>query len=103
MAGAKSCDFVDQGDFEIEIANTLEMNKFNSRGRFHRSDVFKFLDSAQASNQKYDLILCDPPAFAKSSLQKKQALEGYTKLHRKVFKIAAKDSFSSFFLPALIM
>jgi 23S rRNA (cytosine1962-C5)-methyltransferase len=32
------------------------------------------------------MILCDPPAFAKSHLQKDQALEGYSKLHRKVIK-----------------
>jgi 23S rRNA (cytosine1962-C5)-methyltransferase len=47
-------------------------------------------------NKKYDHVLCDPPAFDKSILQKNQALEGYTKLHRKVFKIASSQAIISF-------
>jgi len=95
-AGAKNCQFIDQGDFEIEINNTLQLNGFEGKGQFRRTDVFKFLDDTIQKNQKYDLVLCDPPAFAKSMLQKNQALEGYTKLHRKVFKIASSQAIVSF-------
>ncbi len=95
-AGAKSCQFIDQGDFEIEVNQTLQSNNFQGQGQFQRTDVFKFLDEAIQKNKKYDLVLCDPPAFAKSMLQKNQALEGYTKLHRKVFKIASSQAIISF-------
>lgn len=85
-AGVDEMVFVDQGDFSAEVLAGLELNDLSGRGQFHRSDVFKFLDESIQKNSKFDLILCDPPAFAKSALQKTQALDGYSKLHRKVFK-----------------
>lgn len=94
-ADVKEMHFVDQGDFEVEVSEGLKLNGFDN-GKFFRYDVFKYLDEAIQKNQKYDLILCDPPAFAKSALQKPQALEGYSKLHRKVFKMASSGSFVAF-------
>ncbi len=95
-AGVGQVSFVDQGDFETEVTNALELNNFNSRGKYFRSDVFKFLDEALRKNERFDLILCDPPAFAKSALQKSQALDGYSKLHRKVFKLLSPGSLVAF-------
>lgn len=88
-AGTRKVDFVDQGDFSVEATRALELNGFSGRGEFIRSDVFKFLDEMISKKRSYDLIMCDPPAFAKSHLQKEQALEGYSKLHRKVMKLAS--------------
>lgn len=82
-------DFVDQGDFSAEVSSALSSNGFADRGRFFRADVFKFMDDAISRGETYDLVMCDPPAFAKSALQKDQALEGYSKLHRKVLKASS--------------
>jgi 23S rRNA (cytosine1962-C5)-methyltransferase len=90
--GISTVDFVDQGDFSEEVMRALDLNNLSDRGRFFRTDVFKFLDEAAGRKDRYDLIMCDPPAFAKSALQKDQALEGYSKLHRKVMKAAAPRS-----------
>jgi 23S rRNA (cytosine1962-C5)-methyltransferase len=95
-AGVREVNFVDQGDFRVEVEESLKLNQFTGRGKFHRGDVFKFLDEAVQKNQKFDLILCDPPAFAKSALQKPQALEGYSKLHRKVFKVLSPGGVAAF-------
>lgn len=94
--GAKHCTFIDQGDFDFEIQQALTLNGFSGKGEFRRSDVFKFLDEAIANKKTFDLILCDPPAFAKSQSQKDQALEGYSKLHRKVLKAAAPNALVAF-------
>ncbi len=85
-AGVREAIFVDQGDFAVEVAAALVLNGFANRGRFVRGDVFKYLDDSLRDGERFDLILCDPPAFAKSALQKTQALDGYSKLHRKVLK-----------------
>lgn len=85
-AGVDKVTFVDQGDFKAEVETALGLNGFSGRGEFLRSDVFKYLDDSISRNVKFDLVLCDPPAFAKSALQKSQALDGYSKLHRKVLK-----------------
>lgn len=87
--GVSSVDFVDQGDFDAEVRSALGKNGFDDRGRFFRQDVFRFLDEAGSKGELYDLIMCDPPAFAKSASQKDQALDGYSKLHRKVLKASA--------------
>lgn len=95
-AGAKHVSFVDQGDFNTEIEEGLEKNNFKGAGKFYRSDVFKFLDDAISKNNLFDLVLCDPPAFAKSQSQKDQALEGYSKLHRKVLKASRPGALIAF-------
>lgn len=96
QAGVNKVSFVDQGDFDTEIYTALKLNSFSGRGSFYRSDVFKFLDEAIAKNNLFDLILCDPPAFAKSQSQKDQALEGYSKLHRKVLKASKAGALIAF-------
>lgn len=88
-AGVRHVDFVDQGDFQAEVETGLQGNSFTNRGSFRRQDVFKFLDEAIAAGRNYDLIMCDPPAFAKSLQQKDQALDGYSKLHRKVLRLVS--------------
>ncbi len=95
-AGVESMQFVDQGDFRVEVEEALKLNGFSQNGKFHRIDVFKFLDESIQNNKQFDTVLCDPPAFAKSILQKAQALEGYSKLHRKVFKVLGPNSLVAF-------
>lgn len=95
-AGVPWVEFVDQGNLQDEVMNALKENGFEDRGQFHRNDVFKFLDEAISKNKKFDLILCDPPAFAKSAQQKAQALEGYSKLHRKVMRLASSKAICTF-------
>jgi 23S rRNA (cytosine1962-C5)-methyltransferase len=95
-AGLDKMIFVDQGDFLHEINRGLETNQFKNKGEYVRSDVFKYLDQVIAQGLKFDVILCDPPAFAKSLQQKDQALDGYSKLHRKVLKIASPGSLIAF-------
>lgn len=92
-AGVPHVDFVDQGDFASEITRALELNSFGSRGEFHRADVFRFLEESQKS---YDLVMCDPPAFAKSPTQKSQALDGYSKLHRRVLRVISQGGIVAF-------
>jgi 23S rRNA (cytosine1962-C5)-methyltransferase len=95
-AGVKSVDFVDQGDFKEEVELALELNSFAQKGNFYRQDVFKFLDESLAKAQTFDVVLCDPPAFAKNATQKPQALEGYSKLHRRVIKSSSKGALIAF-------
>lgn len=95
-ASCEKMTFVDQGDFEAEIEEGLKLNSQEGKGKFVRGDVFKFLDESFQKKQLFDLVLCDPPAFAKSALQKPQALEGYSKLHRKVFKIISNGGLAAF-------
>ena len=78
-SGATHVDFVDQGDFEIEIERSLELNGQSGKGTFFRENVFSFL--RESKGEKYDLICSDPPAFCKSKREVGRAREGYVRIH----------------------
>jgi 23S rRNA (cytosine1962-C5)-methyltransferase len=75
-AGVKEVHFVDQGNFNVEVEESLKLNGFESRGSFHRSDVFKYLDESVQKNNLFDLILCDPPAFCQKHASEASSLRG---------------------------
>lgn len=54
----------------------------DSRHKSFCEDAFKFLD---ASENTYDLVILDPPAFAKHRSTLHNALKGYTRLNAKAF------------------
>lgn len=54
------------------------------RHRSYAEDAFKFLDRME--HNAYDLIILDPPAFAKHRSALHNALKGYTRLNAKAFE-----------------
>lgn len=90
-AGANEVHFVDQADLENEVLRNTEQLQAREKSHFIRSDVFKYLDLAISEKKKWDVIVCDPPAFCKSQKQKNQAVSGYQKLYNRIFKLLATD------------
>jgi len=78
--GVDHVEFVDQGHLEGSILKTLQVNDWNARGTYIRSDVFTFLERASCDKKKYQIVCCDPPAFAKSKQQMDAAKKGYSRL-----------------------
>lgn len=95
-AGVKHVDFVDQAKMGEVIENHIKLNNFLDanliRGKFYNSDVFDFIRRKEEEGSKYDVIVSDPPAFAKSEAQKKGALSGYEKLHIGAMKLLNHNS-----------
>ncbi len=58
--------------------NNLEMVKEN---------VFSFLKTAVRKGRRFDLIVLDPPAFAKSRRDRPGALKGYKEINRRAFQL----------------
>ena len=83
--GAKLVHSVDSSAKAIELTNRNVQLNFpgDSRHQAYCEDAFKFLE--QADNQ-YDLIILDPPAFAKHREALHNALKGYTRLNNKAFQ-----------------
>lgn len=78
--GARQVHSVDSSAKAIELTDANVGLNFPGDRR-HESfceDAFKFLD---ASEDKYDLIVLDPPAFAKHRAALHNALKGYTRLN----------------------
>ena len=82
-AGAKSVTFLDSSAFEIDnVKYNYELNKFNSRAYFITDDVFDYMEKMAAEQKRFDIIVIDPPAFAKSKKNLSKARKGYEKLNR---------------------
>ena len=52
-----------------------------------QANCFDFLKAAVAGGQKYDLVILDPPAFAKSRADKQAAGKGYRDLNRRALQL----------------
>lgn len=80
--GAKLVHSVDSSAKAIELTNENIALNFNGDTRHEAfcEDAFKYLD---AHDDKYDLIVLDPPAFAKHRGALHNALKGYTRLNIK--------------------
>ena len=83
--GAKLVHSVDSSAKAIELTNAnVELNfPGDERHKAFCDDAFKFLDN---SDDIYDLIILDPPAFAKHRGALHNALKGYTRLNVKAFQ-----------------
>jgi len=78
-AGAKSITLIDSSDNCLKLAKrNIEINDFDSnRAKFIRADVFEQLRQFRDSNRKFDMVILDPPKFAKSRNHLEKALAGY--------------------------
>jgi 23S rRNA (cytosine1962-C5)-methyltransferase len=52
-----------------------------------QQNCFDFLKAAVAGGQKYDLVILDPPAFAKSRADRQAAFKGYRDLNRRALQL----------------
>jgi 23S rRNA (cytosine1962-C5)-methyltransferase len=85
QGGAKLVHSVDSSAKAIELTKeNVELNfPGDSRHEAFVADGFEFLQDIQ---NKYDLIVLDPPAFAKHRNALAQALQGYKRLNTKAFQ-----------------
>ncbi|GAF04727.1 class I SAM-dependent rRNA methyltransferase [Saccharicrinis fermentans] len=83
--GAKLVHSVDSSERAIDLTKeNVELNfPGDDRHDAFALDAFKYLDDIK---DKYDLIILDPPAFAKHNNVLNNALQGYKKLNAKAFE-----------------
>lgn len=63
----------------------------NLRIDWRQEEVFAFLRAAEKAAAQFDLIILDPPSFAKTKGALRDALRGYRELHVRAFKLLSKD------------
>ncbi|HEX2911175.1 MAG TPA: class I SAM-dependent rRNA methyltransferase, partial [Chloroflexia bacterium] len=75
---------VDQSAGALEMArHNFELNSLDPSGHiFEVADAFKWLEAERERGGQHDIVILDPPAFAKSHREKEKALQGYTRLNR---------------------
>lgn len=89
--GAELVHSVDSSQKAIDLTNAnVELNfPGDARHQAFAEDAFKFLDR---TNEKYNLIILDPPAFAKHKSALHNALKGYSRLNQKALEKIAPGS-----------
>ena len=82
--GATLVHSVDSSAKAVDLTKANVVLNFPGDGRHeaYAEDAFKYLD---AMDSRYDLIVLDPPAFAKHRDALRQALKGYSRLNAKAF------------------
>lgn len=78
--GAESCCSVDSSQIAIDACQkNLELNGFNQNCECVCTDAIEYLKNVEKG--RYDLMIVDPPAFAKHLSAKANALRAYRKLN----------------------
>jgi 23S rRNA (cytosine1962-C5)-methyltransferase len=85
QGGAKLVHSVDASERAIEMTNKNVALNYPGDNR-HKAFAADAFDYMQDIKDKYDLIVLDPPAFAKHKNVLNQALQGYKRLNLKAFQ-----------------
>lgn len=82
---------VDQSQPALDLAKrNFELNNLSlEKHEFECGDAFSILDSLMASYKRYEIVLLDPPAFAKSHKDKAKALKAYARMATLGLKVTA--------------
>ena len=108
IAGASSVLGVDASQLAVDQARiNAELNGLSDRVQFQCADVFDLLPELERQGEQFDVVILDPPAFAKSRASVKNATRGYRDINLRGMKLVrdggylATCSCSHFMTPEL--
>jgi len=90
-AGARSVTSVDLSQPAARAARSnFELNGLDpEQHEFLAEDVFEFLERTRQAGTTYDVVICDPPSFANSRDQQKNALRAYVSVNSSGLRVLA--------------
>lgn len=89
--GAAEVECVDASEPALKLAERNATLNGLDRLTFTQADVFNYLGKLVADGRKFDLIVLDPPKFARNRAAVPKALQGYRKLHQHALKLLDRD------------
>jgi 23S rRNA (cytosine1962-C5)-methyltransferase len=90
-AGARSVLGIDQSPAALDLAAAnAQLNGF-ANVEFIRKDVFAQLESLASAGERFDLVVLDPPKFARNRSAIDEALRGYRRLHLAALDLLSAD------------
>jgi len=90
--GATHVTTVDVAAGAIAAARkNCELNGFDpSHHAFLAEDAFEYLEAARQGGERFDLVISDPPSFARSRAHRERAQRAYGKLHAAALEVTAE-------------
>ncbi|NBJ94209.1 class I SAM-dependent rRNA methyltransferase [Parablautia muri] len=94
VAGAKEVIGVDASWTGINqaVKNAI-LNGVEDKTTFLCRDVFELLPELEEKEEKFDVVILDPPAFAKSRQSVKNAVKGYREINLRAMKLVKEGGF----------
>jgi 23S rRNA (cytosine1962-C5)-methyltransferase len=90
-AGALEVLGIDASEAALELARrNAAANELNNV-TFECADVFRHLADLEAAGRQFDVVVLDPPKFARNRAAVPDALKGYRRLHQLALKLLARD------------
>jgi len=94
LAGAKSVEGLDVSEEALALArNHAVLNKVGDRCVYRSADAFEEMRKLERAGRRYDLVLLDPPAFARSKQAVPRALAGYKDLNLLGMRLTRPEGF----------
>ena len=90
-AGAAEVLCLDASEPALELARRNAALNGLGNVAFERADVFNHLGALAASGRQFDVVVLDPPKFARNRAAVPDALKGYRRLHQLAMKLLAPD------------
>ncbi len=88
LEGAESVQCIDQSEEALErLARNAERNGVADRVRPVRANAMHELRQRAAQGERHDIVIVDPPAFARSRREAEGALRGYRELNRRAMAL----------------
>lgn len=86
-AGAKEVIAVDVSAPALESARRNAERSNLSGIEFVEANVFDFLKKQESADERYDMIILDPPSFTRNKHSLKDAMRGYKEIHLRALKM----------------
>ena len=84
ICGAEHVIGVDASELGVAQAReNAALNGLEDRVEFLCADVFDLLPQLEQQDERFDLVILDPPAFTKSRASVKKAVRGYREINRR--------------------
>ena len=92
LGGAPSVLCLDSSESALAGAmRNAELNGVGDRVGVRRGDVFDSLRALRAEEQRFDVVVVDPPAFMRRRKDRRAGLEAYRRLNRRAMQVLADD------------
>lgn len=89
--GAAEVECVDASEPALKLAERNAALNDLGKLTFTQADVFNYLGKLVTTGRKFDLLVLDPPKFARNRAAVPKALQGYRKLHQHALKLLDRD------------
>jgi 23S rRNA (cytosine1962-C5)-methyltransferase len=89
--GATSVLGIDSSSTAVEVARHHAVINHLGSARFEAADVFDSLETIRGRGERFGVVICDPPKFARHPRGVEDALKGYLRLNRAALDVLEPD------------